>query len=73
MLKQAEAESLIAIEKRFEDTIDFLYLPEPGENLTFTLVSLNGQESFLLDIRQGQLEETPPTNGDCSYDMETRS
>lgn len=60
MLKQAEAESLIAIEKRFEDTIDFLYLPEPGENLTFTLVSLDGQESFLLDIRQGQLEETTP-------------
>ena len=60
MLTQAEAESLIAMEKQFEDTLDFLYLPGPGENLTFSLVSLDGRESFLLDVRLGQLEESFP-------------
>ena len=61
MLTQDEAERLIAMEKRFEDALDFLYLPEPGENLTFSLVSLDGQESFLLDVRQGRLREGEPS------------
>ena len=60
MLTQAEAESLIATEKRFEEPVPFIYLPEPGENLTFPLVSLDGQESFLLDVRHGRLEESSP-------------
>lgn len=62
MLAQDEAESLIAMEKRFNDTINFLYLPEPGENLTVPLVSLDGRESFLLDIRQGRSGEASSNN-----------
>ena len=60
MLTQDEAESLIAIEKRFEDPVPFVYLPEPGDNLMIPLISIDGQESFLLDVRQGQLEESFP-------------
>ena len=60
MLTQDEAERLIGMEKRFEDAVDFLLLPEPGQNLTFPLASLDGQESFLLDVRHGQLEESSP-------------
>ncbi len=60
MLTQTEAESLIAMAKRFQDTLDYLYVPGPGENLTFSLVSLDGRESFLLDVRHGQLEESSP-------------
>ena len=60
MLTQDEAERLIALEKRFEDAVDFMVLPKPGENLTIPLVSLDGQESFLLDVRHGQLEESFP-------------
>lgn len=60
MLTQDEAERLIAMEKRFEEVVDFVYLPEPGQNLTIPLASLDGQESFLLDVRHGQLEESSP-------------
>ena len=62
MLTQDEAESLIAIEKRFEEPVPFVYLPEPGENLTFSLVSLDGRESFLLDIRRGRSGELSSDN-----------
>ena len=54
MLTQDEAESLIAIEKRFEEPVPFVYLPEPGTGITISLVSVDGQESFQLDIRQGR-------------------
>ena len=60
MLTQGEADSLFAMEKRFEDVVDFVYLPEPGRNLTIPLVSINERESFLLDVRHGQLEESSP-------------
>lgn len=64
MLTQDEAERLIAMEKRFEDVVDFLLLPESGQNLTIPIASLDGQESFLLDVRQGRLREgEPPFEG----------
>ncbi len=66
MLAQDEAESLIAMEKRFNDTIDFLYLPEPGHDLVIPLVSVDGRESFLLDIEHGRLPH--PQRGDSSSD-----
>ncbi len=48
------------MEKRFEDVVDFVYLPEPGQNLTILLVSLDGQESFLLDVRRGRRQHDDP-------------
>ena len=61
MLTQNEAERLIALEKRFDDMVDFVYLPEPGNDLVFPLASLDGQESFLLDVRQRRLREGDPS------------
>ena len=54
MLTQDEAERLIAMEKRFEEPAPFVYLPEPGADITIPLVSIDEQESFQLDIRQGR-------------------
>lgn len=60
MLTQDEAERLIALEKRFEDVVDFVYLPEPGRNLTIPLVSIDERESFLLDVRCGRRRQDDP-------------
>ena len=60
MLTQDEAERLIALEKRFEDAVDFLLLPEPGQNLTIPLVSLDEQESFLVAVRRGRRQQDDP-------------
>ena len=60
MLTQHEADNLIAMEKRFEDALDFVYLPEPGNDLVIPLVSIDERESFLLDVRHGRLEESSP-------------
>lgn len=62
MLTQQEAEALMAFPKRFVDPspIDF---PGPGDFLTRGLVSVDGRESFVLDVnRAGRIRVTK-----CTY------
>ena len=48
-LTQAEANALIALEKRRVDTTEWNY-PDFGGRVTVPLVSVDGRESFLLDL-----------------------
>ena len=53
-LTQAEAEALMALEKRRIDTTEWNY-PDFGGRVTVPLVSVDGRESFLLDLRRARI------------------
>ena len=54
-LTQAEAEALLALEKRRVDTTQWDY-PDFGGRLTVPLTSTDGRESFLLDVRRARID-----------------
>lgn len=53
-LDQAEADALIAMEKRRLDASEHDY-PSPGACLTVPLISTDRRESFLLDLRRSRI------------------
>ena len=59
-LTQAEAEALIALEKRRVDTTEWNY-PDFGGRVTVPLVSVDGREAFLLDLRRARINLTKGT------------
>ena len=59
-LTQAEADALIAMEKRCAEDKDWLF-PKPGENLVIPLESPDKREHFLLDITRGRIKLTQAT------------
>ena len=54
-LTQAEADALLALEKRRIDTTEWNY-PDFGGQVTVPLVSVEGRESFLLDLRRARID-----------------
>ncbi|MHB1463717.1 MAG: DUF6978 family protein [Thermoleophilia bacterium] len=52
---QAEADALIATEKRRLDDTSFAF-PSLGGSLAIPLVSVNKREQFILDISQGRID-----------------
>lgn len=54
-LAQAEADSLIALEKRPVDTQTWDY-PDFGGAITVPLISVDRRERFLLDLRRSQID-----------------
>ena len=54
MLSQAEADSLIAMEKKVDKGITEIRFPIPGDTVTIPLTSFDGRERFLLDIQRGR-------------------
>ena len=59
-LTQAEAEALMALEKRRVDATEWNY-PNFGERVTVPLVSIDGREAFLLDLRRARINLTKGT------------
>ncbi len=59
-LSQAEADALIAVEKRRVDATEWAY-PESGGALSIPLVSADRRESFALDIRRSRIDLTKGT------------
>ena len=57
---QAEADALIAMEKRFVDENDWMF-PNAGERLALDLTSLDKRENFVLDITRAQIKLTKAT------------
>ena len=53
-LTQAEANALIEMEKHRSDDTEWDY-PDLGRHVTIPLASVDGRESFLLDLRRGQI------------------
>ena len=56
-LSQAEADALLAIEKHRADDVERDY-PAPCSRLSAPLVSTDGRESFLLDVRRSRIAFT---------------
>jgi hypothetical protein len=52
-LEQQEAERLMRMDKIVAENIQYVF-PAPHEQLRIPLVSVNGQERFLLDINRGK-------------------
>ena len=59
-LTQAEADALIAMEKRRVDKNQWNY-PAFGEQATIPLVSTDGREAFLLDLHRARINLTKGT------------
>lgn len=59
-LTQAEADNLMAMEKRAADEKDWLF-PSPGERITIPLTSLDKRENFMLDVTRAQIKLTKAT------------
>lgn len=59
-LSQAEADALLAMEKRRNDDSDRSF-PVGGGSLVIPLVSTDGRESFLLDLRRGRADLSKAT------------
>jgi hypothetical protein len=59
-ITQAEADSLIAMEKRFVDDTDWTF-PAPGERIGLALTSLDKRENFTLDVTRAQIKLTKAT------------
>lgn len=59
-LTQAEADSLIAMEKhRLDDTV--VLFPGPGERISIPLTSQDKRENFMLDVTRSQIKLTKAT------------
>lgn len=59
-IAQAEADALIAAEKRFVDEADWTF-PGPGERVALELTSVDKRESFALDVTRAQIKLTKAT------------
>ena len=59
-ITQAEADSLIAMEKRFVDDNDWTF-PAAGERVGIALTSADKRESFTLDVTRAQIKLTKAT------------
>jgi hypothetical protein len=59
-LTQAEADKLMAMEKRAADEKEWLF-PPPGERLAIPLTSLDKRENFMLDVTRAQIKLTKAT------------
>jgi hypothetical protein len=59
-ITQAEADSLMAMEKRFLDDKAWIF-PAPGERIALDLASVDKRENFTLDITRAQLKLTKAT------------
>jgi hypothetical protein len=55
ILSQAEADALIAVEKAKADALTYPY-PNLGGVAVIPLVSTDGREEFVLDIRRGRID-----------------
>jgi hypothetical protein len=54
-LTQAEADALIALEKRAVDEREWNF-PNPGDSISVPLTSTDRREHFFLDIRRGRID-----------------
>ena len=61
MISQEEADRLIAIEKK-RVTDETYYFPIAGEVSVMPIISLDGRETFLLDVNRGKIKLTK-----CTY------
>jgi hypothetical protein len=59
-ITQAEADSLIAMEKRFVDDNDWTF-PAAGERIALALSSVDKRENFMLDVTRAQIKLTKAT------------
>lgn len=59
-IPQAEADALIAMEKRCVEQKTWLF-PEPGDRLSIALTSPDKRENFFLDITRAQIKITKAT------------
>ena len=59
-ITQEEADSLIAMEKRFVDDRDWTF-PSAGERKALVLTSLDKRENFTLDVTRAQIKLTKAT------------
>jgi hypothetical protein len=59
-LTQAEADNLMAMEKRAVDEKEWLF-PAPGDRVAIPLTSLDKRESFMLDVTRAQIILTKAT------------
>ena len=59
-ITQAEADTLIAMEKRFVDESDWVF-PTAGERVGLALMSPDKRETFTLDVTRGQIKLTKAT------------
>jgi hypothetical protein len=59
-IPQAEADSLIAMEKKRTDQKQWLF-SAPGERLAIPLVSADKRENFMLDVSRSQIKLTKAT------------
>ena len=59
-ITQEEADSLIAMEKRFVDDRDWTF-PSAGERKALALTSLDKRENFTLDVTRAQIKLTKAT------------
>ena len=59
-ITQAEADSLIAMEKRFIDDGDWTF-PAAGQRIGLDLTSLDKRENFTLDVTRAQIKLTKAT------------
>jgi hypothetical protein len=59
-IAQAEADSLIEMEKRFVDDKDWIF-PAAGGRIALALASLDNRENFMLDVTRAQIKLTKAT------------
>jgi len=59
-ITQAEADALIAMERRYVDGKDLIF-PGTGERVAIPLTSLDKPESFMLDVTRAQIKLTEAT------------
>ncbi len=59
-ITQAEADGLIAMEKKRVDNKDRLFSP-PGETIAIPLISINKREHFILDVSRARIKLTKAT------------
>ena len=54
MLTQSEADALINLPKKSNSNENYSF-PNPGENLTISIISLDEHEKFLIDVNRGSI------------------
>jgi hypothetical protein len=59
-ITQAEADSLIAMEKLFVDENDWTF-PAAGQRIGLALTSVDKRENFMLDVTRAQIKLTKAT------------
>ena len=60
-LNQAEADALIAMEKRCADERQQWLFPAPGDRIAIALTSMDKRENFMLDVTRAQIKLTKAT------------